>query len=127
MTSLLLLHTSRELLTGRGVSAPVVARMRRVVTGVPGVVWVPDLFAVVVGPQRLLVAGDVVLEDVLDVPAVEGSLVAASVALRRSWPAVVSVYLNPVEAHRSRDADRPEDPTRSGGRGVDASARSAGG
>jgi cation diffusion facilitator family transporter len=101
-TSVVLLHTNRELLTGRGLPAVQVAQMRRSVSAQPGIVAVPDLFAVVVGPGTVIVDADLVFDDDLDVPQVEAIIVEAAQALRRSWPSVDYVYLNPVSAHRSR-------------------------
>jgi cation diffusion facilitator family transporter len=100
--SVVLLHTNRELLTGRGVSPALVARMRNVVAAQTGVVSVPDIFAIVVGPSSLIVDGDVVFEDDLDVPRVEAIIVAAAAAMRHLWPSVAYVYLNPVSARRPR-------------------------
>jgi divalent metal cation (Fe/Co/Zn/Cd) transporter len=107
VTSIVLLHTNRELLTGRGLPPSEVAHMRAVVGLQPGVLAVPDIFAIVVGPATLIVDGDVVFEDSLDVPAVEAVIVNAAGALRELWPAIAYVYLNPVAAPRLR---------RSGGR-----------
>ena len=100
--SVVLLNTNRELLTGRGVSPALVARMRDVVAGQVGVVAVPDIFAIVVGPSSLIVDGDVVFDDDLDVPKVEAIIVAAAAAMRRQWPSVAYVYLNPVSERRPR-------------------------
>jgi cation diffusion facilitator family transporter len=100
--SVVLLHTNRELLTGRGVSPALVAHMRDVVAGQAGVVAVPDIFAIVVGPSSLIVDGDVVFEDDLGVPEVEAIIVAAAAAMRHQWPSISYVYLNPVSARRPR-------------------------
>jgi divalent metal cation (Fe/Co/Zn/Cd) transporter len=93
--SVVLLHTNRELLTGCGVSPALVARMRDVVAGQAGVVSVPDLFAIVVGPSSLIVDDDVVFDDALDVPKVEGIIVAAAAAMRHQWPSVAYVLPQP--------------------------------
>ena len=103
-TSIILLHSNRELLTGRGVSLDQIARMRAVVSRQPGVLAVPDIFAVVVGPASLIVDGDVVFDDQLDVPAVEAVIVSAAMELRAEIPAVSYVYLNPVAERRPRAA-----------------------
>ena len=104
-TSATLLHANRELLTGRGVSPETLERMRVLVARRPGVLAVPDIFAIVVGPSTLIVNGDIVFDDALDVPQVEAAIVDAGAALRASWPAVTYVYLNPVAAMRSRRGD----------------------
>jgi len=106
-TSVVLLHTNRELLTGRGLPAHEIERMRSAIIRQAGVLAVPDIFAIVVGPATLIVNGDVVFEDSLDVPAVEAAIVGAADELRRSWPAVAYVYLNPVAALRPRRHKRP--------------------
>jgi divalent metal cation (Fe/Co/Zn/Cd) transporter len=90
------------LLTGRGLPAEQILRMRRVVGAQAGVESVPDLFAIVIGPATLIVNSDVVFSDGLDVPAVESAIVSAAAALRRQWPSIAYVYLNPVAAARSR-------------------------
>jgi cation diffusion facilitator family transporter len=110
-TSVVLLHTNRELLTGRGLPPSEVSRMTQIVSGQPGVEAVPDLFAIVVGPGTVIVDGDVIFEDSLDVPAVEASIVLAATALRQSWPSIAYVYLNPVAVSRPRRHDSR--PTRS--------------
>jgi cation diffusion facilitator family transporter len=111
LTSLLLLHASRELLTGRGVSPDVVRSMRLIVTQQSGIVAVPDIFAIVIGPGTLVVDGDVIFDDRLDVSQVEASLVRAADALRATWPSIAYVYLNPVAAHRERRWDAPPTPS----------------
>jgi cation diffusion facilitator family transporter len=50
VASVLLLRTNRDLLTGRGVSSSMLREMRRIIAAQDGVVDVPDLFAVVIGP-----------------------------------------------------------------------------
>jgi cation diffusion facilitator family transporter len=101
-TSIVLLHTNRELLTGRGLPLAEITRMRAVVRQQAGVQAVPDLFAIFVGPATLMVDGDVIFDDALDVPAVESAIVTAAAALRHGWPATAYVYLNPVAAPRPR-------------------------
>jgi hypothetical protein len=76
--------------------------MRLVVGSRPGILSVPDIFAIVVGPSSVIVDGDVVFDDALDVPAVEAIIVSAAADLRAQWPSIAYVYLNPVSAHRSR-------------------------
>ena len=101
-TSVVLLHTNRELLTGRAIAQPEVVRMRTLVGAQPGVVAVPDLFAMVVGPAIVIVDADVIFEDGLTVPQVEQIIVDAAAALRTRWSTVAYVYLNPVAEHRPR-------------------------
>jgi divalent metal cation (Fe/Co/Zn/Cd) transporter len=67
-----------------------------------GVLAVPDLFAIVVGPGSLIVDADLVFDDGLNVPEVEDAIVAAAAALRARWPTVAYVYLNLVARHRPR-------------------------
>jgi cation diffusion facilitator family transporter len=100
--SLVLLHTNRELLTGRAVSPTQAARMRRLIAAQHGVIAVPDLFALVVGPASLIVDADVIFEDGLNVPEVETAIVSAATALQTQWPDIAYVYLNPVAQHRTR-------------------------
>ena len=104
VTSAVLLRTNRELLTGRGLPPSELELMRALVAACPGVVSVPDVFAVVVGPAMLIVDGDVVFDDDLDVPDVEEVIVGAADGLRQRWPAIAYVYLNPVAAARSRSS-----------------------
>jgi cation diffusion facilitator family transporter len=106
VASVVLLRTNRELLTGRGVSLPMQREMRNIVKAQKGVVDVPDLFAVVVGPSSLIVDGDVTFAADLNVPAVEESIMRSAAALRERWPSIEYVYLTPVPAARPRRAGR---------------------
>jgi hypothetical protein len=80
--------------------------MSRVIAAQAGVVDVPDLFAIVIGPSSLIVDGDVVFADQLDVPAVEKTIMHCIAALREHWPPVEYVYLTPVPNARPRRAIR---------------------
>lgn len=104
--SVILLRTNRDLLLGRGVPASVLREMRDIVASQPGIIDVPDLFAVVVGPSSLIVDGDVTFADALDVPAVEQTIARANSALRERWPNIEYVYLTPVARARPRRATR---------------------
>jgi divalent metal cation (Fe/Co/Zn/Cd) transporter len=107
VASIVLLRANRALLSGRGVPISVLREMNRVVASQAGIVAVPDLFAVVVGPSSLIVDGDVTFADDLTVPAVEQAIIDATAALRARWPSVDYVYLTPVPKARSRRAARP--------------------
>lgn len=104
IASVVLLRTNRELLTGRGVSLTMQREMRDLVAVQKGVVDVPDLFAVVVGPSSLIVDGDVTFATDLNVPAVEQSIRQSAAALRERWPSIEYVYLTPVPKARPRRA-----------------------
>jgi cation diffusion facilitator family transporter len=106
VAAVLLLETNRDLLTGRGVSRPMLREMRQIIAAQEGVVDVPDLFAVVIGPSSLIVDGDVKFADALNVPAVERTIKTAAAALRERWPSIEYVYLTPVPEARSRRAER---------------------
>ena len=107
VTSAFLLRTNRELLTGRGVQAKGLKDMRQIVAAQNGVLNVPDLFAVFVGPSSIIVSGDVTFADGLSVPEVEDSIERAAAALREKWPSVEFVYLTPVPKARPRRVKRP--------------------
>ena len=107
VASVLLLGTTRELLSGRGVPLPMLRQMSRMVAAQQGVADVPDLFAIVVGPSSLIVNGDVTFADDLDAPALEQAIMRAAAALRERWPSVKYVYLTPVPTARPRRFDRP--------------------
>ena len=105
--SALLLHRNRQLLLGRGVPLAVVREMRLSIEAQSGVLDVPDLFAVVIGPASLIVNGDVTFADELDVSAVEEAILRSAAALRAGWSSVDYVYLTPVSQARSqRDGPR---------------------
>lgn len=106
LTSVFLLRTNRQLLSGRGVPLPMLSEMRRIIASQPGVIDVPDLFAVVIGPSSLIVDGDVTFADDLDVPAVEQTIMRSAAALRERWPSIEYVYLTPVSQARLRRAAR---------------------
>lgn len=97
-----LTQQNRSLLTGRSIQPALVERMRELVIEQVGVVDVPDLFALVVGPRQVIVDGDVTLEDNLSVPEAEAVFDRAATALRSHWPEVTYVYLNPVGERRRR-------------------------
>ena len=62
-TALTVRQQNRAQLTERGIDPATVERMRGVMAAQPGVVDVPDLFGIVVGPNMLVVDGDVTLAD----------------------------------------------------------------
>ena len=103
-TSALLLRMNRDLVSGRGVSVAVARDMRELVLSQPDVLDVPDLFAVVVGPSSLIVNGDVVFDDDVDVTTVETTLMQCAALLRQRWPTIDYVYLTPVGQARPRRA-----------------------
>ena len=100
LTSGFLLRTNRELLSGRGVPPTMLRAMRGIVAAQAGVADVADLFAVVVGPSSLIVNGDVIFNDELDVPAVEATIRRSADELRKRWPSIDYVYLTPVPTRR---------------------------
>jgi len=106
LTSVFLLRTNRDLLSGRGVSLSMLQEMRRIIAAQPGVVDVPQLFALVVGPSSLIVDGHVTFADHLDLQAVEQTIMRSGVALRERWPSIEYVYLTPVAQVRPRRATR---------------------
>ena len=106
LTSLLLLRTNRDLLSGRGVPPPMLREMSQVIAEQAGVVDVPDLFAIVVGPSSLVVDGDVTFAHDLDLPAVEKTILHCVHVLRERWPPIKYVYLTPVGQARPTRAAR---------------------
>jgi hypothetical protein len=60
--------------------------MHALVAAQPGVVDVPDLFAIVVGPATFIVDGDVTFADELSVREVERVIEQATAALKSRWP-----------------------------------------
>jgi cation diffusion facilitator family transporter len=97
-----LTQQNRSLLTGRGVSPQQLGQMQREINAQEGIEGMADLFAVVVGPSKLVVNGDVILEDHLSVDEAEAAIDGAADALRARWPDVGYVYLNPVSKRRRR-------------------------
>jgi cation diffusion facilitator family transporter len=106
VASVILLRANRALLLGRGVPVSMLREMSGIVAEQAGVVGVPDLFAVVVGPSSLIVDGDVVFADDLTVPGLERAITSATAALRDRWPAIDYVYLTPVPGARPRWSPR---------------------
>ena len=80
--------------------------MSQVIAEQPGVVAVPDLFAIVVGPSSLVVDGDVTFAHDLDLPAVEHTILHCIHVLRKRWPKIKYVYLTPVGKARPTRAAR---------------------
>ena len=106
VASVLLLRTTRDLLSGRGVPPPMLREMSQVIAEQAGVVDVPDLFAIVIGPSSLVVDGDVTFADDLNVPAVEQTILHCIHVLRERWPKIKYVYLTPVGQARPTRASR---------------------
>lgn len=120
IASVLLLRTNRDLLSGRGVQPAMLREMSQIVAAQAGVVDVPDLFAIVVGPSSLIVDGDVIFANNLDLPAVEKTILHCVHALRERWPKIRYVYLTPVAKPRPSRAARSG--ARAAGRAKPASA-----
>jgi len=80
--------------------------MRTVILAQPGVIDVPDLFAIVIGPSSLVVDGDIMLAGDLDVSAAEHTIIRSVHALRQRWPRIEFVYLTPVAKARPSRAER---------------------
>jgi cation diffusion facilitator family transporter len=106
VVSVLLLRSNQELLTGRGIPPHLLDAVRGVIASQPGVIDVPDVFGVVVGPQSFIVDGDVTFDDKMDVPAVERTIASTAVALREQWPSIEYLYLTPVPSPRPRRIPR---------------------
>ena len=104
LASVLLLRTNRDLLSGRGVAPSMLREMSQLIAEQPGVVAVPDLFAIVVGPSSLVVDGDVTFAHDLDLPAVEHTILHCVHLLRERWPKIK--YLTPVGKARPTRAAR---------------------
>jgi cation diffusion facilitator family transporter len=100
VASVVLLQTNRELLTGRGVPPPMLREMRRIIAEQVGVVGISDLFAVVIGPAAVIVDGDIVFAENLDLPVVEQTILDSATALRERFPVIQYVYLTPVARAR---------------------------
>jgi cation diffusion facilitator family transporter len=94
-----LIQQNRSLLTGRGVPPRLHEAMRSAIAAQAGVVDIPELRAVVLGPAMLAVAGDVTFDDALTVPEIETALSNVKTELRSRWPDVRYAYLTPVASH----------------------------
>jgi hypothetical protein len=106
IASVLLLRTNRDLISGRGVEPSMLREMSRIISAQAGVVDVPDLFAIVIGPSNLIVDGDVTFASDLDLPAVEHTILHCIHVLRERWPKIRYVYLTPVAKPRPSRAER---------------------
>ena len=106
ISSVFLLRTNRDLLSGRGVPPAMLGEMSGVIAAQAGVVDVPDLFTIVVGPSSLVVDGDVIFAGDLDVPALEKTILHCVHVLRQRWPQIKYVYLTPVRKPRPTRAAR---------------------
>jgi cation diffusion facilitator family transporter len=98
-----LIQQNRSLLTGRGVAPRLREAMRRMIAAHTGVVDVPDLRAVIIGPEMVAVEGAVTFDDALTLPQVETAQSNMETELRSHWPDVRYVYLTPVAAHSPAD------------------------
>jgi cation diffusion facilitator family transporter len=104
--AVVLTQKNRALLTGRGIHPGLLADMQTLVAAQPGVVAVPDFFAIVVGPSTYIVDGDVTFARGLTVSELESTIDRAAAALKARWPQVAYVYLTPVSDRRPRGAHR---------------------
>jgi divalent metal cation (Fe/Co/Zn/Cd) transporter len=100
-----LIQQNRSLLTARGVPLSCSKPMRSAIAAQAGVVDIPDLRAVVIGPAMLAVEGDIRFDDGFTLPEVETALSDMETELRSHWPDVRYVYLTPVAAHRPDDEE----------------------
>src|SRR5580658_2479242 len=114
LASVLLLQTNRNLLSGRGVPPHMLREMSQLIGEQAGVVDVPDLFAIVVGPSSLVVDGDVIFAHDLDLAAVEQTILDCVHVLRERWPKIKYVYLTPVGKPRPTRARRSGAPAADG-------------
>jgi hypothetical protein len=80
--------------------------MSQLIAEQAGVVDVPDLFAIVIGPSSLVVDGDLIFADDLDLPTVEHTILHCIHVLRQRWPKIKYVYLTPVAKARPTRAAR---------------------
>lgn len=100
-----LIQKNRSLLNGRGVSPRLLDAMRSAIAAQAGVVDIPDLVAVVIGPAMLAVEGDVTFDGALTVREAETALSSIETELRKHWPDVRYVSLTPVAAYRPDDEE----------------------
>lgn len=97
-----LLQINRDLIGGRGVTPSTLRQMKSVVSFQPGVVEIADFFAVVVGPESLVIDGNIIFADDLTVSVVENTIIEINKELRRRWPMITYIYLTPVPAVGAR-------------------------
>ncbi|MHA3703834.1 cation diffusion facilitator family transporter [Jatrophihabitans sp. YIM 134969] len=110
-TTAFLLRANRALLTDQTISPDIVAAMRRRVCDRDGVVDVPELLAVYIGPQAVLVTGTVVLDAMMGLADVERALQDAADEIRARWPGETRVYLAPVASQPPAGYDDAGPPT----------------
>ncbi|HTT59493.1 MAG TPA: cation transporter [Acidimicrobiales bacterium] len=96
--SVFLVGVNRDLIGGRGVTPATLSEMRSIVASEPGVIDVPDLFAIVVGTESLIVDGAIIFSSDVDLSVAEQSIIRAEDDLRKRWPKIHYVYLTPVSA-----------------------------
>jgi cation diffusion facilitator family transporter len=99
-----LTQQNRSLLTGRGVGSRLIEAMRKVVLAHPGVVGVPELLGIVVGPSTFVVEGDVAFDAAVTVPELEAALLSLEAELMSTWSEVCYVFLTPVAPRRLASA-----------------------
>jgi cation diffusion facilitator family transporter len=104
--SVFLVDINRDLIGGRGVAQSTLTEMRSIVASEPGVADVPDIFAIVVGSDSLVVDGEIVFSSDTDLSIAEQSIIRATDDLRKRWPTIDYVYLTPVTADDPRPTRR---------------------
>jgi cation diffusion facilitator family transporter len=95
-----LAQRDRELLTNKSASAVIVDGVRRLLSDGAGVVDVPKLEVLVIGPRTWLITAEVAVDGLLPGAAVTG-LIGELRGRLRAEPGVAEVYLSPVPASAS--------------------------
>ncbi len=118
-----LARRNRDLLTDRAASPAHQQHVRTLLLADPRVRDVTRLVTVFMGPHKLLVSADVVLDPALDYA--EACRVLATVRTSLcALPAIVDVHLTPIQPEEAQREDRQrEDGQRGEGQPADASAR----
>ena len=98
---------SKELLIGRAASAPTQAAIREVIEREPGVDELLELRTMHIGPDSLIVAARIALNDDQSASQAEDLADDIDQKLRAKLPLRVEVFIDPTQTRRSAPAPRP--------------------
>jgi len=96
-TAALLARETLSLMTGESASTDVVQDARAVLAADPRVVAAPEVLTMHLGPNDVLLAATIDLDDRLDSAEIEGTGRDLTEALERAHPSITRVYLRPVQ------------------------------
>jgi cation diffusion facilitator family transporter len=104
-TAILLAYESKGLLIGEGASAAVVAGIRRIVAGRPGIDQVNELLTMHLGPRDVLLTLSLDFDDRLTAGQVEAAISDLESAIKSAYPQVSRVFIEAQSRKAHRESE----------------------